>query len=365
MKKTKILAIGQVPPPYGGQNIMFEKFASNEYEHIEVILLNTKFSRSLGKNSVIELEKFYRLILVYLKAVYYKIKYRVNIIYYLTSGPNKVAIYKDIFILLFVRRLYRKVIFHIHAAGLSDVYNKLNSIEKYLIKKSMFYPDLTILISKLSPDDAKLLLSKRTEFVANGIESEINSTSNVDKDERLIILFVGLLRESKGVSVLLEALAEIKDKKFKALFMGEFISNDYKNEVNNFITRNKLENDIKFLGVKTGKEKEYFYRFADIFCFPTYFECENFPVVLLEAMKHSLPIISTVWRAIPDIINDGETGLLAPIKQPDILREKIEKLINDGELRKKLGSNAREDFLMRFTVDKYMQNMENSILKII
>lgn len=365
MKKTKILAIGQVPPPYGGQNVMFAKFATNKYEHIEIFLLNTKFSKTLGKNSKMEIEKFYRLLVVYLKLLYYKIRHRINVIYYLTSGPNRVSLYKDIAILFLVRRLYKKVIFHFHAAGLSDVYNSLSGIEKYFIKKSMFYPDLTIQISKLSPNDGGVLLSKRIEFVANGIEPDVMSTSYVKEKEIPIILFVGLLKESKGVSVLLNALDGIKDRKFKAMFMGEFESSDYKNEIVNFVVKNKLEDKIEFLGVKTGKDKEYFYKSADIFCFPTFFECENFPVVLLEAMKYSLPIISTNWRAIPEIIEDGKTGILVPIKEPNILREKIELLLNNCDLRKSLGSKAREKFLMKYTLDKHLGNMEKSILEIL
>ncbi len=365
MKKIKILAIGQVPPPYGGQNVMFEKFISNKYEHFEMILLNTKFSKTLSENSKIGIGKFCRLLIVYLKLIYYKIWYRINVIYYLPSGPNRVSLYKDIAILFFAKKLYKKIIFHFHAAGLSNVYYNLSGIEKYFIKKSMFYPDLTIQISKLSPKDSEVVLSKQVAYVANGIEPDVISINNTKENEVPIILFVGMLKESKGVSVLHNALASIKCYKYKAIFMGEFESTEYKNEISNFVARNNLQEKIEYLGVRTGKEKEYFYKLADIFCFPTYFECENFPVVLLEAMKYSLPIISTNWRAIPDIIENNKTGILIPIKEPNILREKIELLLNNYELRKSLGSNAKDKFLMNYTIDKHLEKMETSIFKIL
>jgi len=365
MRKVKILAIGQVPPPYGGQNVMFAKFVANKSENIELHLINTKFSKTLSKNSKLELEKFYRLLIVYLKLFFYKIRYSINIVYYLTSGPNKVSLYKDIAVLFFVRKLFKKVIFHFHAAGLCYVYNNLSAFEKYLIKKSMFYPDLAIHISKYSPNDGEVLLSKRIEYVANGIEPYEISPNYVKENEILTILFVGLLKESKGVSVLLKALTGIKNGKFKARFLGEFESIDYKNEIKSFVIQNKLQDRIEFLGVRTGIEKEYIYKSADIFCFPTYFECENFPVVLLEAMKYALPIISTNWRAIPDIIDDSKTGILVPIKDSNILREKIEILLNSSELRKLLGLNANEKFLMKYTLDKHLDSLEKSILKIL
>jgi glycosyltransferase involved in cell wall biosynthesis len=65
---------------------------------------------------------------------------------------------------------------------------------------------------------------------------------------------------------------------------------------------------LNFAGRKVGIEKWTAYRCADIFCFPTYYGPETFGNVLLEAMMFELPTVSTRWRAIPDIVVEGETG---------------------------------------------------------
>ena len=82
-------------------------------------------------------------------------------------------------------------------------------------------------------------------------------------------------------------------------------------------------------GIKDGT----IYSHTDIFCFPTFYENEGMPLVILEAMMMELPIISTKWRGIPNVIDDNENGLLVPIKDSQKLSEAIERLIKSKELR--------------------------------
>lgn len=104
---------------------------------------------------------------------------------------------------------------------------------------------------------------------------------------------------------------------------------------------------------------------ADIFCFPTYYPIENQPLVLLEAMLHSLPIISTNWRAIPDIITDGEEGFLVPINSPIDIAKKIELLSNDKDLREQMGKKGREKFLKEYTIEKHLARMEQAFKEVL
>ena len=93
---------------------------------------------------------------------------------------------------------------------------------------------------------------------------------------------------------------------------------------------------VRWLGVQTGAEKSDSFTRSDIFCFPSHFESEAFPVVLIEAMRSGLPVVSTRWRGIPDLVEDGKTGYLIDVRDPDALADRVASLCIDPGLRKQL-----------------------------
>ena len=91
--------------------------------------------------------------------------------------------------------------------------------------------------------------------------------------------------------------------------------------------------------------------------FPTFYHNECFPLVLLEAMEHGLPCISTTEGGIPGIVDDGKTGFLVPKHDAVALADKIEMFIRDTDLRHKMGSAGREKFEREFTLEVFEKRM--------
>lgn len=112
-----------------------------------------------------------------------------------------------------------------------------------------------------------------------------------------------------------------------------------------------------YWGAKFGAEKDILFRNTDIFVFPTFYHNECFPIVLLEAMQHGLPCISTDEAGIPNIIDNGKTGLIVPKKDHIALADAIEKLINDGSLYLQMGQTGRKKYKERFTLDVFEKNI--------
>ena len=81
------------------------------------------------------------------------------------------------------------------------------------------------------------------------------------------------------------------------------------------------------------------YRRADVFCLPTLGDC--LPMVLSEAGAAGLPLISTDVGAINEIVRQGETGLLVPPGDPVALATALERLVDDRDLRRRLGEGAQ------------------------
>lgn len=91
--------------------------------------------------------------------------------------------------------------------------------------------------------------------------------------------------------------------------------------------------------------------------FPTFYHNECFSLVLLEAMEHGLPCISTTEGGIPGIVDDGKTGFLVPKHDVAALADKIQLLLNDSVLRSNMGKAGREKFEKEFTLEVFEKRM--------
>ena len=175
------------------------------------------------------------------------------------------------------------------------------------------------------------------------------------------LLFLSNLLISKGVTVLLDALKILKEKEytFVCQFVGGETSEMGAVQFSEEVDKRNLNDRIAYVGRKVGEEKEAFFRQSDVFVFPTYYYNECFPLVILEAMEYKLPVISTNEGGIPDMVKDGENGLICEKQNPVSLADCIAKLLDDEELRVKMGSAGHEKFCREFTLDKFENRMRD------
>lgn len=117
---------------------------------------------------------------------------------------------------------------------------------------------------------------------------------------------------------------------------------------------------MRYLGKRYGDEKEQLFESADIFVFPTYYSNECFPLVLLEAMQHELPCVTTDEGGIRDIVVK-DSGFTVHGTTPQETAEKtadaLEKLIVNADLRKKMGESGRKKLMKEFTEGVFEENM--------
>lgn len=357
----KILIVGQTPPPYGGQAIMIELLLKALNGNPDVFHVNMNFSKEMHMLGKFKFSKIVELFRVIFSIWRHKISNNPTVLYFPPVGAGKkMPFYRDVIILIFTKFLFSSIIFHFHASGLHELYFKLNPIEKFLFRLAYNNPDLSIIMSERGRQDPLFIKSKKIEIIPNGIETvEINRRKKNENKNLVYLLFVGLLCESKGLCTLLESCLILKDKglKFKLNVLGQFESESFRESVFDFIYQNNLYGYIDFKGVLTGEAKYSEFENSDIFCFPSHFEHENFPLVLLEAMMFSLPIITTEWRGIPDIVKDSETGIICPVKSPIKVAEAINYLYENEELRFQLGREGRNIFLKHFTSNEFSKKM--------
>ncbi|MGZ5053608.1 MAG: glycosyltransferase family 4 protein [Methylobacter sp.] len=358
----KILVIGQTPPPYGGQAMMIKRMLDGVYANANLYHVRMAFSKDMDEMGKFGFAKLFHPFSIIARTIYLKLKYNIQILYYPPSGPSMLPMLRDVALLLCVRWIFKRTIFHFHAAGLSELYPKLPWYTRFLFRLAYFNPDIAIQLSSHNPDDAAILQAKSKFIIPNGIEDEYLGMDcpKMPQNEVCNILFVGMISESKGVLILLEAIKILKDSGLhvKVNVVGKFASESFKQIVFGRISDSQMEDFFEFTGVLTGQAKHEQYLAADIFCFPTFFECESFGLVAVEAMQFSVPVILSRWRGVQSLISDGVEGFLVSDRDSVALANKLALLVANPDLRKRMGIKGRERYLQQYTTEMFYQKMD-------
>jgi len=196
-----------------------------------------------------------------------------------------------------------------------------------------------------------------------------NSVPNVPDDfgcdysndkEECIIINIARINYVKNQELIIESFAKIADKykKWKVNFWGGD-DKKYKEKLELLIKENNIGDMVAFRG-KTKEPMEEL-KNADIFAFPSLFE--GFPLALTEAMAVGLPCIGLKTApAVNEIIVNGENGLLSENNVEDFAN-KLEILMDDADLRKKLGNTAKQ-YMKSYDKTKIINMWENLIKEI-
>jgi glycosyltransferase involved in cell wall biosynthesis len=362
-EKINILIVGQTPPPFGGQTVMIEKMIKHNYKFANLFHVRMSFSKEMDEIGLFKFSKIIHLITIIINVWLLKFKNNIKVLYYPPAGPNLIPILRDVIILSCCRPLFKKTIFHFHASGVSEYMQKLPAPIKFFFKFAYNNADMALRLSEFTSEDAKKLSAKNELILPNGIEDSYLSfqTKNKTKNKGITILFVGVVICSKGIEDLLMAVKVLNDLHIiiKLKVVGKLESVQYHKKLLQLCKEMKIADMVDFCGVKTGNEKFNEYFNADIFCFPSFFNSEAFPIVLLEAMCFKLPVVSTFWRGIPSIVRNGETGLLVDVHDIKSLADGLTCLITDENKRKIMGENGRKRFLENYTSEIFYEKMDN------
>ncbi len=369
-KNVKVLVVGQTPPPFHGQSMMIQMLIDGPVAGVDIHHVRMAFSDSMNEVGRFQISKVVHLFSLIVRIVSMRFWSGASILYYPPAGPNRVPLIRDIVLLLCTRWMFRKTIFHFHAGGVSELIPTLPGWFQFLLRKALFYPNAAIQLSPLTVPDAAFIKAKRVFMVPNGVDDPIAANpilqSKVINNRCTNLLYLGTVCESKGILVLLAACRQLQDRteEFHLHVVGSFQPASFENIVRHRISESNLERHVTLHGQRTGDEKNQLFAQADVFCFPTHYESEGFPCVLVEAMSFSLPVVTTNWRGIPSIVEDGDTGYLIDVKDSDGLAQKIVLLARNDELRMAMGKRARARYESEFTRSKHLEHMSRVFLEV-
>ena len=116
-----------------------------------------------------------------------------------------------------------------------------------------------------------------------------------------------------------------------------------------------LGKNFHYSGIVSGEKKAAYLRSLDVFVMPSYFE--GLPMSLLECMSYGIVPVVTPVGSIPNVVGDGQNGLLLKKKDIGSIVNAITTLHNDRELVRKLGKNAKKTIFDNFSVESYIERL--------
>lgn len=399
----KLLVFAHTPPPHHGQSYMVRllldgfggdrrRKASASLSHlgIECYHVNARVSKQLEDIGDFRPGKLLLLIGYCLEAIYVRFRYGVENFYYVPAPGKSSALYRDWVVMFLCRPFFKRTIFHWHAAGLAKWLETARQMRSrtwtYRFLKNV---DVSIVLSRYNRGDAEKLLPKNISVVSNGIPDpcpEFEQTVLVRRRARLAarrrllagqtltsqdlegtggdpqvfhVLYLAHCTREKG---LFDAVASVRlanDRlgeqrsplRLRLVVAGNFVVPEERTEFERELVDSRLESTVRYAGFVGGADKTRVLREADLFCFPTYYQNENQPVNLIEAMAFGLPIISTRWRSLPELFPAGYAGLVE-IRAPDQIASALLTLLGSS-----IGEDFRETFLCRFTLEQHLASL--------
>ncbi len=202
----------------------------------------------------------------------------------------------------------------------------------------------------------RLLPAERVQVVPNGISlaalddpalpapAETRSALGIGPGE-IMVLTVARAIAGKGLDDLIDAALMVDAPRFVVAGDGP-----EKNRLQARAAAAGLGERVQFLGHRT--DIPALLHAADIFLLPSHME--GMPLAIMEAMAARLPVVATAVGGVPEVVVDGQTGLLVPHRQPAALAAAVARLAAEPELRHRLGEAGRALVEERFTVERML-----------
>lgn len=198
-------------------------------------------------------------------------------------------------------------------------------------------------------------LPQNVRVVYNGINSSLRQHhSTIDfrqkyqlKDRGLIVLYVGVIKENKGIDLLIRAAPLLAD--CRIIIAGGQSQPEYLKTLTELAQQLNVESKILFTGFVDNETLNSLYHGCDIFVLPT--RADTLPLCILDAMACQKPVVSTTIGGVPEEVGP-ENGILVEPNNHRLLAAALNRLLADKRLREKMGKNGYRKIDNKFTWNK-------------
>ncbi|NYZ17962.1 glycosyltransferase family 4 protein [Azospirillum sp. RWY-5-1] len=251
-------------------------------------------------------------------------------------------------IVLAIARAFRvPVVLHMHAGRFPDQYRNSSRLARFGIRKVIGMADEVVVLGdywRRFMQEEFQGIANRVTVLHNAVPGPAALAPRAPTPDPVRLLFLGRLIPLKGIAYLLEALATdaLKARDWRLTIAGDGDLEAHRRKV----AEAGIADRVHFTGWLSQEGCRQELAKADVLVQPSLFE--GLPMSVLEGMAHGLAVVATPVGAVPDAVEDGVTGLLVPPGESAPLADALCRVIDDAELRARLGAGARTRFETQF-----------------
>jgi glycosyltransferase involved in cell wall biosynthesis len=223
--------------------------------------------------------------------------------------------------------------------------DEFHNVEEYYLDQKIAHAKFIFCISDFCRSQLMRVASPehwdKFEVIRLGVDPALfTPSSRIEKteDDIVDIACVGRLVSAKGQLVLVRAFADLLEQGYmvRLTFVGDGVD---RCQLESYVSSHALNSLVEFKGALNHEQTRGILKSADLFVLASF--AEGLPVALMEAMAMEIPCISTYVAGIPELIRDGVDGLLVPASSQEKLVSAMKLLLDNPQLRRKLGAAGR------------------------
>ncbi|MFH0824230.1 MAG: glycosyltransferase family 4 protein, partial [Pseudomonadota bacterium] len=272
------------------------------------------------------------------------------------------AFFRNAVYALIARLCLTKVLFHLHGTDWDSFYADVSPMRKSLIEAGLASANrIVVLYSRWAEEIRRLGTGTEVTVVRNFVhDSSLDDSSLVEAERRdlglgpedFVTLMVGSVGFRKGVFDILKAvpIAASRDSGVCFVLAGGEEEPGEMAQIKSIIKTEKLDRWVRVLGEVERARVPGLLGLAGAFALPSY--QEGMPISIIEALRAGVPVISSPVGGIPDMIEDGVSGILIPPGRPDLIAEAVLSLKHNAGLRAALAQGGRRAFEDKFEFSK-------------
>ncbi len=368
-RKPTLLLVAPVPPPMHGAAYATQLLLDSSLaEHYTIIHIDARYVDAVSDLQGFSLAKVGRMLRYLGRMLKHCLRRRVDLVI-LEPAFYPGPFLKDSLFIIAARLLGPKVVAWYHMNFSALRYEERHPLLRWYVARVLSLLHHGVCVGQALIDGLPASLDRRRlHYLHNGIPGMAAIDRQPKSDAApLRVMYLSNMGVSKGWRVLFAAaqIACRSNERLEVHFYGSPMADSPLETIEEEFAKAEAPARIVYHGPVYGDAKDRALREADVFCFPSMYPPEAFPLTILEAMSAGLPIVTTTVGAVAEAVDEGRGGCVVPQNDAPALAEALLALAADPERCASQGAYNRRKFEREFTVEAFGRRWSDFVRRVL